>query len=268
MKVTVLGTGTSTGVPVPACRCAICTSQNPKNTRLRASIYVELPNNSASGARPFGILIDTATDLRTQALRAGLSHIDAVFYTHCHADHVFGIDDLRSFNFITGEVIQIYASKDVGKELTGRFDYAFNADLDYEGGMAPMLNLHRINPLEPVQFDTHLVTPLPLFHGKLGIFGYRINNFAYLTDCSSIPEETRELLDGLDTLIIDGLRFKPHKTHFTIEQSIREIERIKPKQAYITHISHEVDYDFGNSYIRERTTAAVELCYDGLVLDL
>ncbi len=261
MKITVLGTGTSTGVPVAGCKCSVCSSLNDKNKRLRTSVYIETESMPSRG-----LLIDTSTDFRAQALRASLSRIDSVFYTHTHADHIFGIDDLRSYNFIQKTVIPVYASKASAEELKRLFHYAFFSDPTYEGGAPPKLELHPIDPYVPVNIFGLEITPLPVLHGRMEVFGYRIGKFAYLTDCSHIPEATRELLSGLDILILDGLRIRAHPTHFTLAQAVNEVEQIKPKSTYLTHISHELDHEVGNQTLSELTELSVQLAYDGLVL--
>jgi phosphoribosyl 1,2-cyclic phosphate phosphodiesterase len=265
----VLGSGTSTGVPVPGCRCRVCLSADPLNKRLRTSILFELGTEKSGGTDSGpAILVDTSPDLRYQALRSGITHIDAVLYTHVHADHVFGIDDLRSFNFINGNVIPVYASETSASELESRFTYAFFADALYEGGAPPQLSLQRIRPYEPLLlFGTHIL-PLALKHGRMDVLGFRLGNFAYLTDCSEIPEVSREHLQNLDVLILDGLRYRPHKTHFNHAQAVREIERLSPKRSYLTHISHEVEHHEANEKLRQLTTLPVELAYDGLCIDI
>ncbi len=259
MKITVLGSGTSTGVPVPGCPCDVCASTDPKNNRLRTSILVEDKTN---------ILVDTSTDLRTQALKYGFTKIDAVLYTHEHADHVNGIDDLRSFNFINKCTIPLYASAQTAQQLEHNFFYAFNADPNYEGGAPPRLSLQTIEPLKEIIVAGIKVLPVQLMHGKLPILGFRFGDFAYLTDCNVVPEETKKALDGVKIIIIDGLRDRPHKTHFTQEQAVRELEALGPQKAYLTHITHDVDHEEGNRKIRALTSLDVELAYDGLVIEI
>ncbi len=281
MKIRVLGSGTSTGVPVPGCRCAVCTSTDAKNDRLRTSIFIELERRDVRTAGPgegelvadssqvIGhVLVDTSPDLRRQALRAGIARVDAVLYTHVHADHVFGIDDLRSFNFVNKSVIDCYASAASAADLEQKFRYAFFPDDDYEGGAPPNLTLSRIEPYKPFVLFGVPVLPLPVLHGSMEVFAYRIGSFGYATDCSEIPERTREHLKDLDVLILDGLRYRPHKTHFTHEQAVREIEILKPKQAYLTHISHELEHHAANEQLKKMTKRNVEMAYDGLVLDI
>lgn len=270
MIVEVLGSGTSTGVPVPGCPCAVCCSDAPRNKRLRTSVHVAIAEDEPTGPRsqPLSILIDTSPDLRYQSLRSGITRIDAVLYTHSHADHIFGLDDLRSFNFINGGAIDIYADEATAEDLCRRFDYAFRENPHYEGGSTPHLRLHLVRPYEPLVVGGVTVLPLKLFHGSMPILGYRIGKFAYLTDCSKIPDETREQLGDLDLLIIDGLRRRPHKTHFTHEQAVQEIERLKPVQSYLTHVSHEIDHDDANRALKSMTSLHVELAYDGLRCDV
>ena len=260
-KATVLGCGTSTGVPIPGCSCDVCTSDNPRNKRLRPSIYLELALGNDTNK---GVLIDTSTDLRQQALRQKIASIDAVLYTHSHADHIFGIDDLRSFNFIQKNPIPVYAKKSTAADLSRLFKYAFFPDPNYQGGAPPRLELHTIEAYQALNLFGANFIPLPLLHGTMEIFGYRLGNFAYLTDCSSIPEKTKEHLQNLDTLILDGLRDRPHKTHFTLKQAVYEIEQLKPKQSYLTHMSHDIEYEEANQRLAQSTEQNVELAYDGL----
>jgi len=264
LKILVLGSGTSSGVPVPGCGCEVCRSSNPKDKRLRTSIYVELHGRDAPGH----VLVDTATDLRLQALTHGVSRIDAVLYTHTHADHTFGIDDLRSFNFVNNSVIDCYASAPSKKELELRFPYAFFPDPDYEGGAPPRLKLHEIPSSGPLKLFGVDILPVPVMHGKMEVLGFRFGKFAYVTDCSFIPESSRVMLRDLDCLILDGLRMRPHATHFTLAQAIQEIENLRPRRAYLTHISHEIGHDWANAELKKMTELPVEMAYDGLTIEL
>lgn len=281
MKIRVLGSGTSSGVPVPGCRCAVCTSSDPRNQRLRTSIFIELRARDADS--PLGdsseliedaehvtghILVDTSPDLRQQALRENIARVDSVLYTHVHADHIFGIDDLRSFNFVNNSSIDCYASDASAEELELRFNYAFFPDPRYQGGSPPRLRLHRITPYKPFVLFGTTILPLTLLHGTMEVLGFRVKNFAYLTDCSFIPEQSIELLRGLDVLIIDGLRTRPHATHFTHAQAVEQIERLRPAQSFLTHLSHEIDHHTANVALAAMTSLPVELAYDGLVLEL
>ena len=206
MRITVLGTGTSTGVPVPCCSCPVCRSTDKRNRRLRTSLHVEIQaQDLAAGAQPPGtpehevcaaIQIDTGPDFRFQALRAGLRRIDAVLYTHTHADHIAGIDDLRGFNFIRNEPIPVYAGAESAAELRQRFGYCFTTSPDYEGGSPPDLTLQLIEPFRPLLFAGFEVLPLPVMHGSAQVLAFRFGPFAYATDCSAIPEQTMAALSG------------------------------------------------------------------------
>jgi phosphoribosyl 1,2-cyclic phosphate phosphodiesterase len=249
----------------------------PGCDRLRTSVLIELPSelpgelpgaDSNLQRTAFHLLVDTTTDLRQQALRYGIARIDAVIYTHAHADHIFGIDELRSFNFINRSVIPLYASDGCATDLERIFSYALQPAEPYEGGAVPQISLSRLKPYIPLVLAGSEIVPLPLEHGRTEVFGYRIKNFAYLTDCSAIPEGSRKHLQNLDVLILDGLRHRPHSTHFTLEGAVREIERLKPKQSYLIHLSHEIDCDEGNEFLRSITKEKVELSYDGLLINL
>lgn len=265
IKITVLGTGTSTGVPLPACNCSVCKSTDQKNNRLRCSILLELISKNST----FSLLVDTSTDLRTQSLKYDIKKVDAVFCTHTHADHVCGLDDLRSFNFINRCEIPVYASKESSAKLLNMFSYAFIPDPNYEGGSPPKLKLIEMTHNKFLNFgDDFQLLPLRVLHGKAEVFGFRIGNFAYFTDCSSIPDETLSNLTGLEYLILDGLRERPHNTHFTQKDAAREIDKISPSKSFLTHISHEVEHNYGNKKLKEYSKNNIELAYDGLVLEL
>jgi len=247
VTVTILGSGTSTGVPVPACTCPVCRSREPRNQRTRCSILVSVDGRN--------ILIDTSTDLRQQALREGITHVDAVLFTHTHADHVNGIDDLRPFNLASGAAIPIHACAEDLAVLRRVFAYIFeNGD---EPGYRPRLLAQEICGGFSL-FDLPIL-PLPLIHGPGRSLGYRIGPFAYLTDCSSVPEATLELLAGIDTLIIDGLRFRPHLSHLSISQALAVAEGLGAGRTILTHLSHDVDYARHAPLLPPGT----ELAYDG-----
>lgn len=264
MRITILGCGTSTGVPVPGCRCAVCQSPDPRNKRLRPSVWVEVFN--AAGAT--SILIDTSTDLRQQALVHGLTWIDAVLYTHTHADHIYGFDDLRAFNFVMKKSIPLYADAFSISELEKRFDYAFAENPGYEGGALPKLSLHEIKPYVESEVAGIKVLPLLLYHGRGTVLGFRIGKFAYLTDCSRIPDETFAALRDLDLVILDGLRDRPHGTHFTVAQAVQAAEQIQAKRCYLTHMAHELEYVETNEKIKRMSKLPIELAYDGLKLEV
>lgn len=247
VTVTILGSGTSTGVPVPACTCPVCRSREPRNQRTRCSILVSVDGRN--------ILIDTSTDLRQQALREGITHVDAVLFTHTHADHVNGIDDLRPFNLASGAAIPIHACAEDLAVLRRVFAYIFeNGD---EPGYRPRLLAQEI--CDGFSLFGLPILPLPLIHGPGRSLGYRIGPFAYLTDCSSIPETTLELLAGIDILLIDGLRFRPHLSHLSISQALAVAEGLGAGRTILTHLSHDVDYARHAPLL----PAGTELAYDG-----
>ena len=251
MKITVLGSGTSTGVPMVGCGCRVCRSDDPRDKRTRCSLLVETAGRH--------ILVDTSTDLRQQAIRHGLPRIDAVLFTHSHADHVHGIDDLRGFHFIHKQIVPCYGSRETMTALTRNFSYIFKG-MESEG-YAPLLEPHSVNG--PFQLFGKTFIPVPLLHGAGRATGYRVDAMAYLTDCSAIPPSSRELLDGLDLLIIDALRYTPHFTHFNIDGALEIVGELKPKRTVFTHLTHEVSCRDG-----DRLPAGVELAYDGMVLEL
>lgn len=252
-RVTFLGTGTSSGVPMIGCTCAVCRSSDPRDRRLRPSIYVDVPGRA-------GILVDTTPDLRQQALTHGIVRVDAVLFTHGHADHVMGLDDIRRFNFMQQAAIPCYATADVWEHLRRTFYYAFDGE-PRQGGGVPKLAPREIHG--PFDIAGVRVLPVPLWHGSTPIVGFRFGSFAYLTDCSAIPEESWPLVAGVDTLVIDALRDKKHSTHFTVAEALEAIARIAPRRAYLTHMAHEL----GHAETNARLPAGVELAYDGLVLD-
>lgn len=260
MEVLVLGSGTSTGVPLPGCACEVCTSSDPKDYRNRTSILIQTDHGK-------NILIDTSPDLRQQALTFKIRKIDAVIYTHSHADHILGLEDLRPFNFVHRNSIPIYATENTTSGLKRCFDYIFNPDPDYEGGLLAQVSLTTITEKDAFVVEGVKVQPIPLYHGKMLVLGFRIGNFAYCTDCNQIPESSIEALKGVDTLIIDALRFNKHGkhgTHFTIEESIEEIKKINPKQAYLTHMTHLISHSRDSALL----PAGVAFAYDGLKFEI
>lgn len=250
MRVTFLGTGTSRGIPVIGCDCATCRSEDPRNKRLRSSILVE---GSAS------VVIDTSVDFRLQMLRAGVRQLDAVVFTHHHADHVLGLDDVYPFNIWSGKAIDAFADLETGRELRATFRYLFGSNR--HGGI-PQIQLHEIDG--PFQVGDLNFTPIPVFHGKLPILGYRIGQFAYLTDVSRIPESSQKKLKGVTTLVIDGLRFKRHPTHFTIPEAIEAASKIGALKTYLIHMSHDVNH----AEVNNSLPPGIELAYDELVLEI
>lgn len=276
MKIIILGSGTSTGVPLPGCSCAVCTSPDPRNKRLRTSILFEINElHSANQGHPAkgsshtkNVLVDTSPDLRYQALRAGVKSVDALLFTHAHADHIFGLDDVRGLRFHKKAPLPAYASEACATELKRIFRYAFFPDPTYHGGSAPKLQIFPFEAYKPIQLFGHNFLPLPVLHGKMEVFGFRVEKFAYITDCSSIPGETRGYLADLNFLILSALRERPHPTHFNYEQAIEEVEKVQPRHAYFIHTSHENDHEHTNEKLRKMTNLKVELAYDGLVIEI
>ncbi len=253
MKVIILGCATSTGVPIIGCHCPVCISDDPKNERTRCSLFIEIKGNN--------ILIDSSTDLRFQALKHGITRLDAVLYTHSHADHTHGIDDLRTFNFVNDMVIPCYANRQTITNLKNNFGYIFDG-VSSAGGK-PKLELNVVE--NEFDFEGIIITPIEINHSKWMILGYRIGNMAYLTDCSGIPDESLEKLKGLDLLILSALRYREHPAHFNVEQAVEMAQRINPKHAVFTHMGHEIDYDTLLSELPDNIVPA----YDGMevVLD-
>ena len=250
MRITILGCGTSTGVPVIACPCDVCRSADPRNRRTRSSIVV-----SQNGTN---LLVDTAPDLRFQAMATGLVRIDAVLYTHDHADHIFGMDELRSFNFAMGRSIPIYGNEKVIKRIQTVYSYIWDPGAPRGGGL-PMINPTVL--AGPLALGGMEVVPLPLCHGEQEIYGYRFGGrVAYLTDVSAIPPATLALCRGLDLLIIDGLRYRPHGTHFSVDQAVAAVGELRPGRALLTHMSHALDYE----RLRRELPAGIEPAYDGM----
>jgi phosphoribosyl 1,2-cyclic phosphate phosphodiesterase len=253
-RVLFLGTGTSHGVPMIGCACPTCHSSDPRDRRLRPSIYVSVENGPS-------ILVDTATDLRQQALTHNLTRVDAILYTHSHADHVMGLDEVRRFNMLQQRPIPAYADERTVQELRRTFSYVFDASPEHGGGI-PQITLHAIDG--DFAIDSCRIVPVPILHGRRPILGFRFGNFAYLTDCNAIPEGSWPLLQGLDVLVIDALRHRPHPTHFTVAQALDAIDRIRPNRAYFTHICHDLAHQATNAAL----PAGVELAYDGLALSI
>jgi phosphoribosyl 1,2-cyclic phosphate phosphodiesterase len=253
MKISFLGTGTSTGVPVVGCRCAVCTSDDPKNHRLRQSVKIE------AGGKYF--LIDTTPDLRLQLLRDPIPRLDFVLYTHSHSDHMMGLDDIRPFNFRQRESIDAYASSHTAKAIRRAFGYIW--DSSQLGGGKPQLELHEVTGT--FRHGDIEIVPLPVAHGNWTILGFRIGAFAYITDTNGIPDSTMKLLEGVEVLALDGLRpSPPHPTHFTIDESVEVAQRIGARETWLIHLTHEVDHPTLDATLPD----GIRLAYDGLVLEL
>ena len=253
-RVTVLGSGTSHGVPMIGCSCDVCRSADPRDRRTRPSIYLELEH----GAK---ILVDTSTDLRMQALTHGVSRVDAILFTHSHADHVMGLDDSRRFSQMQKGPICCYADARTIESLKKSFYYVFDPATDQGGGL-PQIDLRTIDG--PFEVGGITVRPVPLMHGNRSILGFRFGDFAYLTDTNGIPDESFALLTGVKTIVLDALRHRPHATHFTVAQALDAASRIQPRQTYFTHICHELPHAATNQSL----PAGVELAYDGLRFDI
>jgi len=253
MIITILGCGTSTGVPLIGCSCSVCRSRNPKNKRTRAGIWVRHQGKS--------LLVDTSTDLRAQALREKIPRVDAILYTHPHSDHVGGLDEIRSFNFLQKTSIPAYGNAWTCEELRTRFGYIFDPGPSEGGGGIPQVNLSLIDATtKSIEVVDISVIPISVLHGSKECVGYRFESVAYLTDCSYIPEASFDRLKGLSVLVLDCLRLKPHGTHFHLDQAIETVERVRPKRTVLTHLGHDFDYSKWN----KKLPKGMSLAYDGL----
>jgi phosphoribosyl 1,2-cyclic phosphate phosphodiesterase len=251
--VTFLGTGTSHGVPMVGCSCPTCQSSDPRDCRLRPSIYVEVAGGPA-------LLVDTATDLRQQALTYRVGRVDAILFTHSHADHIMGLDEVRRFNAIQRGPIPAYADPGAAADIRRTFHYIFQPP-EEKGGGVPQIDLHTIEG--PFAVGGFAVTPIEIFHGSRPILGFRFGSMAYLTDCNRIPDTSWPLLDGLDVLVLDALRHRPHPTHFTVAQALEVAQRVAPRQTYLTHICHDLPHAATNAAL----PPGVALAHDGLVFE-
>lgn len=249
MKVTLLGTGTSQGVPVIACPCIVCASPDPRDKRLRCSVLLEFDGKA--------VIIDTGPDFRQQMLREGVKRLDAVVFTHEHKDHVAGLDDIRAFNYFQEKHMDLYVSAFVEEALRREFAYIF-ADEKYPG--IPLIQLHRINS-EPFEILGKTFQPIKVHHYKLPVFGYRIDDFCYITDAKTIEPQELEKIMGVKVLIINALRKESHISHLTLDEALELVEKVQPQKAYLTHISHQMGcHDEVSKLLPEN----VELAYDGL----
>jgi phosphoribosyl 1,2-cyclic phosphate phosphodiesterase len=252
---TFLGTGTSVGVPMVGCDCDVCRSTNPKNHRYRCAVLIK----TAQG----NLLIDTPPELRLQLLRENVGLVHAVLFTHFHADHVFGLDDVRPFPRKLGGAVPLYCTTEVEDKIRQAFSYAFQADSEMmPPGYIPKLVFERITA-DPFLVLGQRVIPIPLIHAQFNVFGFRIGDVAYCTDVNAIPAPSWPLLEGLQVLVLDALRFKPHPGHLSVSEALEVIRRLKPSRAYFTHMSHDLDHEETN----RRLPPGVELAYDGLKFD-
>ena len=269
IRITILGSGTSSGVPAIGCRCDVCRSADPRDCRTRPSILIEIvpgPRDAAHLRGPFAgavrsILVDTSTDLRFQALAQEVARVDAILFTHTHADHVFGIDEVRRFNQMQRSAIPCFADAGTAASLRRMFAYIFEPPEQVGGGLPQLTLFHLAGAFSLGGIE---IVPVPVLHGALPVLGFRIGSFAYLTDCNRIPDASWPLLDGVDTIVLDALRHKPHPTHFSLGEATDVVARLGASRAYFTHISH----DLGHAATCASLPRGVELAYDGQVIEV
>jgi phosphoribosyl 1,2-cyclic phosphate phosphodiesterase len=266
MKVTVLGSGTSHGVPSIGCDCGVCRSTDPRDRRTRPSILIELSSKGSDAASAFAravhsVLVDTSTDLRMQAIANNVRRVDAILFTHTHADHIFGLDDVRRYNQMQQGPIACFADAQTVADLRRIFAYVFEPPRQKGGGL-PQLSLFRIEG--PFVLGGVEVIPIPLLHGAIPVLGFRLGAFAYLTDCNRIPDASWPLLDGVRILILDALRHRPHSTHFSVDEAVAVAQRLGAERTYFTHICHDLPHAATNAQLPHN----IELAYDGLVLNV
>ena len=253
MKITILGTGTSQGVPVIACKCEVCISSNSKDNRLRSSVMIEVDD--------LNLVIDTGPDFRQQMLRERVMKVDSILFTHHHKDHVAGMDDIRAFNYKSKRDMPIYCNHTTSDALKLEFPYIFSG-FNYPG--VPKVAINVIKN-EPFDIEGTVILPIKVLHYKLPVFGFRIKNFVYLTDVSEISEKEKEKMKGADLIILDALRKKAHLSHFNLEQALALLEELKPKQALLTHISHYMGL---HDNVNDELPNHINLAYDGQVVTL
>lgn len=254
MRVTILGSGTSAGVPTLGCTCAVCNSPNPKNKRMRASIYLETSDTK--------LLVDCGPDFRTQAILRGISDVDALILTHTHSDHINGLDDLRSYNMVHGHPISVYGTEASLADIRTRFAYCFVPPPP--GGGIPQLDLETLTPGQEIRIGSIDVLPLTVFHGSMPIIGFRFGRFAYFTDVSSVPDETVEKLQGVEVIITSALRHRPHPTHMSLAQAVELVGKVGAKRAWFTHMCHDLEHEETNLQL----PAGIALLYDGLSFEV
>ena len=249
----ILGSGTSHGVPMIGCTCAVCSSDDPHDTRLRPSVYLQLPD----GVR---VLIDTTPDLRAQALRHAVTRVDAILFTHSHADHIFGLDEIRRYNVLQKSVVPCFGDRRTIDDVRRIFSYAFGRGA--AGGGVPQLQTFVIDGV--FSLGRTEIVPVPVLHGSRQILGFRLGAFAYLTDTNQIPDASWPLLDGVELLVLDALRRRPHPTHFSVAEALEVVARLAPARTYFTHVCHDLPHAATSAGLPD----GVELAYDGLTLDV
>jgi phosphoribosyl 1,2-cyclic phosphate phosphodiesterase len=251
-RITFLGTGTSNGIPVIGCPCDVCHSSDPRDQRGRTSAVVYTNGKT--------FLIDAATELRIQALREGLDHVDSILFTHAHADHTGGFDDLRRFNEMQQRHLPVYTGAETAAMLQERFAYAFTDAFPFYGGK-PDLILNVVDG--PFTADGVDITPIPVWHGSMPVLGYRFGDLAYVTDAKRIPDESMALLQGVDVLVLNALRDRPHPTHLSLQEAVEVVGQIRPRAAYLIHLSHEISHVTASALVPD----GVEIAWDGLTVE-
>ena len=257
IRIEVLGSGTSVGVPTIGCACSVCRSADPRDRRLRPSVRI----GYRSEDREFNVVVDTSPDFRAQALRSGFRRLDAILYTHAHADHIMGLDDIRPYNYGRPDRIPAYATAPTLDVLRRAFPYAF-LDISTHPGGVPRLDAREIDSAPFDLFGLEF-QPLKVWHGRAAITAFRFGRAAYVTDQSDIPEESVGALEDLDVLFLDALRREPHPSHSSVDQALAWVERLRPRRAYFTHICHDLGHEETNAAL----PAGVALAYDGLVVE-
>ncbi len=250
-EITLLGTGTSNGIPVIGCDCAVCRSSDPRDRRTRTSAVVRLGEHN--------LLIDTATELRSQAIANGMRRVDAVLMTHAHADHTGGFDDLRRFNELQGHHIPVYANPHTSSMLRERYAYTFTDMFPFYGGK-PDLILHEIDG--PFDLFGHQIIPVPVLHGRLPISGFRFDDLAYITDAKELPPTSLDLLHDLDVLVLNALRERSHPTHLSFSEAVEVVRVVRPRRTYLVHLSHETSHADAEKLL----PAGIEIAWDGMVI--